>query len=192
MAIPIDRALIEGFVLAGGASSRFGSDKATAVFDGRPLLDRAIDAIRSLGLAAAIVGPGAARYGARADRCVTGERPGLGPAEGLRTALESCAAPWAVVLSVDMPLVDGAILRSLCAAAHPEDRAVCFLDSSGLRHPFPGLYRRELAERIAAQPAPLSLQRVLDAARARGIATAAFDPGGSFLLNVNRPEDLPS
>lgn len=193
MAIPIDPAMMEGFVLVGGTSSRFGSDKATALYRGRTLLDRATVAIRLLGLPTAIVGPQAERYRTQADRAVTGERPGLGPAEGLRAALEACAAPWAIVLSVDMPLVDPAILRVLCDAVHPEDAAACFLDAAGLRHPFPGLYRRELAGRIAAEPAPLPLQRLLDAVSARAIEVAPLRRyGDSFLLNVNRPDDLQS
>lgn len=190
MAIPVRREMIEGFVLVGGTSSRFGRDKARVLYRGRTLLDHALEAIRSLGLPVAIVGPQAERYRVRADRFVTDERPGFGPAEGLRAALEACAAPWALVLSVDMPLVDGATLRALCAATEAGDRAACFVDPSGLRHPFPGLYRSDLRAAFAGDYPPGSLQRLLDSCAARVLDAAEHAGSFAFLMNVNRPEDL--
>jgi molybdopterin-guanine dinucleotide biosynthesis protein A len=39
------RPVVSGLVLAGGRSSRFGSDKLNAAIDGRTLLERAVDAV---------------------------------------------------------------------------------------------------------------------------------------------------
>jgi molybdopterin-guanine dinucleotide biosynthesis protein A len=186
----IDTGTIQAFVLAGGASSRFGSDKALASWRGRPLLAWAIDAARSLGLSPAIVSPRVEAYRAHASAFITDERPDRGPSEGLRAALGVCPTEWALVLSVDMPRIDGRALRALCAAATAEDRAVCFVDPSGRRHPFPGLYRRAMKAMLDAQEAPVPLQRVLDDAPAKLVEVASIDPSGAILRNVNRREDL--
>lgn len=45
-----------GVVLAGGRSSRFGSDKAQALLGGRPLIEHALDALRPHCDAIAVVG----------------------------------------------------------------------------------------------------------------------------------------
>lgn len=72
-----------GAILAGGASTRFGSDKALALFAGKPLLQHAIDALAPQVDTLVIVGrdwPGFARVD---DLPVAG----LGPIGGLCGAL---------------------------------------------------------------------------------------------------------
>ena len=41
----VEPPLVSGIVLAGGRSSRFGSDKLVAPYEGVPLLDRAVAAL---------------------------------------------------------------------------------------------------------------------------------------------------
>jgi molybdopterin-guanine dinucleotide biosynthesis protein A len=74
---------ILGAVLAGGASRRFGSDKALAMLAGRPLIDHAIAALAEQ--CAAVVVCGRAHPGAESvpDR----PEPGQGPLGGLSGAL---------------------------------------------------------------------------------------------------------
>ncbi len=72
-----------GIVLAGGISSRFGSDKAAALIAGKSLLDHVCDALSPQVDALAIVGRDCA------DRLSIGDRPSpdLGPLGGLSGAL---------------------------------------------------------------------------------------------------------
>jgi molybdopterin-guanine dinucleotide biosynthesis protein A len=72
-----DRVL--GVVLAGGKSSRFGSDKALARIDGRTLLDRALAALEPQCQAVVVAG----RDDGLADR----PHGGMGPLGGLCAAL---------------------------------------------------------------------------------------------------------
>ena len=75
---------ILGAILAGGASSRFGSDKAAALFKGRALIDHVITALAPQVDALVVVGrdwPGLARID---DLPVAG----LGPLGGLAGALD--------------------------------------------------------------------------------------------------------
>ncbi len=193
---PAGKESIQGFVLAGGRSRRFGSDKAFAVFQGRTLLACALDALAALGVPAAIVAPDARRYAGICGSFVESERPGLGPVEGARASLDACARDWALILSVDMPGVDAALLGVLVEAAR-EDRAsrcFCFADSSGMRHPFPGLYNRAILDLWAPGRVPISsMQDLLDAASARSIGQRHAPPELDLdraLHNVNRPRDL--
>lgn len=184
---------MEGFVLAGGRSTRFGRDKALAAAGGVPLLARALETLRVLGLPARVVAADPGPYAGLGVGVVGSERPGLGPAEGLRAALEACATPWALVLGTDMPGVDPPCLETLVAALPPGDppahRAVCFGEESGRRHPLPGLYHRSLAGDLARLAGEIPLQRVLDEARARVLPVAPRDLA-RWLANVNTPADL--
>ncbi|WP_162935742.1 formate dehydrogenase accessory sulfurtransferase FdhD [Tsuneonella amylolytica] len=76
---------ILGAALAGGRSSRFGSDKAVALWRGRSLLDHTLEALRTTCADVVVCGPDADR------RCALAltDRPadGLGPLGGLCAAL---------------------------------------------------------------------------------------------------------
>lgn len=72
-----------GAVLAGGRSSRFGSDKALAVLDGQALLDHAPGALRPHCDALVLIG----REGGIADW----PRPDMGPLGGIAGALGHAA-----------------------------------------------------------------------------------------------------
>ncbi len=184
---------VEGFVLAGGRSSRFGTDKALAPITGRPLLARAVAALKALGLRPRVVASEPGPYNGFGVDVVSSERPGLGPAEGLRAAMEASATPWILLLGNDMPGVDPPLLRTLLAALPPEEppavRAVCFGEASGRRHPLPGLYHRSLAPLLAALPGEVPLQRVLDEAATRVLPAGAEETARS-LANINTPADL--
>lgn len=71
-----------GAVLAGGRSSRFGSDKALAMLDGRTLLDHAWGALAPHCDAVIVVGRG---------EIADWPRPGMGPLGGIAGALEHAA-----------------------------------------------------------------------------------------------------
>ncbi len=196
---------IEGFVLAGGQSSRFGSDKALAIRHGRSLLSHALKAIRGLGLDAWIVTPHAAAYGRYHARFVTDERPGRGPVEGVRVALHACTSPWALILSVDMPGVTAVSLRSLLEFAMrcegsgrrsvgkgSAPLASCFRDRLDRRHPFPGIYHRRLLDVLNCGKPVGSMQELL--ARAGAVTLGSTDIQQHIdiqqvLRNVNHPLD---
>jgi molybdopterin-guanine dinucleotide biosynthesis protein A len=183
----------EGFILAGGGSVRFGKDKALALYECRPLLDWSLEALHGVGAVPCIVTPQGADYRARPAAILSEEQEGLGPVEGVRVALERCRSRWAILLAVDMPRVDGRLLRALLSRAREADRAICLVDSAGRRHPFPGLYRPELAGLALLLRESGSMQRLLDQAPVRTLSAEDLPEIPDLdarLLNVNQPEDL--
>ena len=186
---------IEGFVLAGGRSSRFGSDKALAVRHGRSLLSGALEALRGLDLQPWIVTPESAAYGRYHARFVTNERPGRGPVEGVRAALHACTQPWALILGVDMPGVTTTALQPLLelVAREPEANACCFRDRTNRRHPFPGLYHHHLLKWLDGSWPILSMQQLLERAGAVTLGPEDIPQAIDLqrvLMNANRPADL--
>jgi molybdopterin-guanine dinucleotide biosynthesis protein A len=75
--------MILGAVLAGGQSSRFGSDKALAEIDGHTLLALAVDTLSGWCDHVVVVG----RAAAPAPTLPDWPRPGMGPLGGLAAAL---------------------------------------------------------------------------------------------------------
>ncbi|MCB2078344.1 MAG: molybdenum cofactor guanylyltransferase [Novosphingobium sp.] len=75
--------MILGAVLAGGQSSRFGSDKALAELNGRTLLVRAVDRLSGWCEHVVVIG----RETAPAPTLPDWPRPGMGPLGGIAAAL---------------------------------------------------------------------------------------------------------
>lgn len=173
--------MILGAVLAGGASTRFGSDKALAELDGHTLLMRAVDALDAQCDGVVVVG----REEAPAPTLPDWPRAGMGPLAGIAAALHHAAdAGYDAVLTcaVDsVGLADAALAELSPAPAYCEGQPVIglwpvsaspVLDAlleSDARHSM-----RAFAERIGARAVQLSAipdnintPADLDAARSR-------------------------
>lgn len=167
--------MILGAVLAGGRSSRFGSDKALAMWRGRPLIAHVVARLATVTDAVIVCGRDHAGFVSVPDRPMAG----LGPLGGLNAALHHAAATgFARVLtaSCDTPVLDDALLAALAAS---DDACL-----GGL--PVIGIWRSGHAAALDSHLAEANSRSV------RGFATRI----GAKLLdlpappNVNRPEDM--
>jgi molybdenum cofactor guanylyltransferase len=140
----------EGFVLAGGRSTRMGQDKALLSADGRSLLDLALDKLRALPLAGEprIV---AARSDLSAHAPVIADRrPGCGPLSGIEAALAASARPLNVFLPVDIPLLPPQFLLWMLQRAAITGALVTVPRINGLPQPLCAVYHRDLLDHLGA------------------------------------------
>jgi molybdenum cofactor guanylyltransferase len=106
-----------GVLLAGGAARRFrGMPKGLALVDGLRIADRALAALRPTTERQIIVAndPRAARW-FPGLRIVADAETGIGPLQGLRTALTYAEGAPVLVVAWDMPFVTAALLSLLRA-----------------------------------------------------------------------------
>lgn len=171
---------VAGVLLVGGASRRFGSPKALAVYEGETLAERAHRALAEAFDRVVVVGKAADRLDLPFP--VVDDGSGVrAPIVGVAAALREAGAELCVVLPTDMPRVTPALLRSLAAGADGVDAAV---PQTG---PLPGAYRRTalpvLEQRIAA--GELALYGAL-----AELETRVVECDEALLANVNEPADL--
>ena len=117
-------------VLAGGKSTRFGSDKASALLAGKPMLQWVLGAIEQVCgevIVVAAQGQGLPEVASSAPLRVVRDRyEAAGPLAGMVTAFEDSPAAVCLVVSCDAPLLAPDLLRHLverlggAAAACPE------------------------------------------------------------------------
>ena len=107
---------VSGFVLAGGASRRMGSNKALLSLGSERLVDRQIRLLRAICRSVAIVGP-PNTYAESEIHVYQDEIPGQGPLGGILTGLRRARTEFSLFLSCDMPLMDARFLRYLCERA---------------------------------------------------------------------------
>lgn len=121
-----DAAALAGAVLAGGASRRMGRDKALIELDGRPLVARAVAALREARADPVVVVGG----DAEAIRSLgldhrSDDWPGEGPLGGIITALRALASTAPVaVLACDLTDASPIAVRAVAGALGGADVAV--------------------------------------------------------------------
>ncbi|ARU16913.1 molybdenum cofactor guanylyltransferase [Croceicoccus marinus] len=166
---------ILGAIVAGGQARRFGSDKALALYQGKPLIGHAIDTLRPQVAALVLCGRGHAGIERIEDR----PEPGLGPMGGINAALHRAAASGlrgVLSVPVDVLPLPGDLVQRLGT-----DALACF-DQQFLVAFWPVELAAEIDDYVTRggrKPAEL-----LDRLGARRVA----DPPG--IANVNRPRDL--
>ena len=187
-----------GVVLAGGRSSRFGSEKAAALLDGKPLLLHAHAALAGACDAVAVSaepGSEAERLAAAVDLPVLQDAPGhpRGPLAGVAAGLAWAEAQGAEVLVLspcDTPRMGAASVERLLAALGPEDDVAAAVAGDRL-HALCAVLRvasmRSLAAVLDRGEHP-PLQTLW---RGMGLREVRFEDAAAF-TNVNRPEDLAS
>lgn len=109
-----------GVILAGGASRRFGRDKALATWRGKSLITHSADALQPF--VESIVVAGRACRAAGLTTIPDYPRPGLGPLGGIAGALrlaETMGYKGVLSIACDMPLVPAGILAKLASAERP-------------------------------------------------------------------------
>jgi molybdopterin-guanine dinucleotide biosynthesis protein A len=209
--LPGPRAVTEtdaaGFVLAGGRSSRMGTDKALVRLGGQPLMARAVRIFQDAGLVVSVAGGDSAL--ATFAPVVEDRQPGLGPLAGICAALASTSRRWAVFLPVDLPLLPASLAAYLLQQARITGSSVTLPSVNGFAQTFPVVLNRAtlpmlerelnsgqrgcfsafqaaaagLGEAAAVVPVELLLQ-------AGQIAHPSALPAVHWFLNLNTVENL--
>ncbi len=188
------QAEVYAFVLAGGKSSRMGTDKAFVVLDGRTLLARMLEVARALTSNVRVVGnPG--KFAAFAP-VIEDLFPGCGPLGGIHAALRSSPTDLNVILAVDVPFVSLALLQFLLTRAQNVPTSVVTLArANGGLQPLCGVYRRSFADvaEKALRDGRYKIDALFEWTRAQFIGedeleVAGFSP--RMFRNLNTPEEL--
>ncbi|MGB6975287.1 MAG: molybdenum cofactor guanylyltransferase [Terracidiphilus sp.] len=194
----------EGFVLAGGASSRMGRDKALVEVAGKPLVEHALAILREAGVTARIAGTRAELSGC----APVVEDGGGGPLAGVCAALGATKAELAVFLPVDMPLVPPSLVRSLLHHSRVTSAVVTVPSACGYAQTFPAVVRREAlgelkdsleggeggcfgafrqaAQRLNQRFAQIAVEELAQCGQAEHPLEVA---AACWLMNVNTPDE---
>jgi molybdenum cofactor guanylyltransferase len=135
---------VTAFVLAGGKSSRMGSDKAFLRFGDETLLSLALKATYAAAEEVRIVGD--AEKFAAFGPVVEDVYRDQGPLGGIHAALSSSATELNLMLAVDLPFVGAKLLKYLLSRAKESGAMVTVARAGGGLQPLCAVYRRGFAE----------------------------------------------
>lgn len=182
------------FILAGGRSTRMGMDKAFVVFEGRTLLARALDLLRSLTSDVRIVGD-PAKFASFAS-VVEDLFPGCGPLAGIHAALQSSETDLNLIVAVDIPFLSSVLLRYLLKRAADSDEAVVTAPRTARGwQPLCAIYRRNFAPiaEKALHAGTYKIDALFPEAGVQAVSELELQSAGfpaDIFSNLNTPDDL--
>jgi molybdenum cofactor guanylyltransferase len=180
----------EAFILAGGASSRMGTDKSQLLLEDQTFVERIAATVLTVTNTIRLVG------GSENSKLPTiaDVYPRWGALGGLHAALSACRSEWAIVVACDLPFVTSELFRSLAALRTNHD-AVVPLQPDGRPQPLAALYRADPCAQRATELIEAGRRRPLDLLQSVNTRFVAFaeianlDQAERFFVNINTPDD---
>lgn len=104
---------ISAMVLAGGRSSRMGTNKAMLPLGGISVIERLIIQLQEVANHIVITGGAFETFRHLGIENVPDIFPGKGPLSGIHAGLTACHSPWCLVVACDMPFVNQKVFQRL-------------------------------------------------------------------------------
>ena len=186
-------------ILAGGKSSRFGTDKAFIPFGRGSLIEHIIEQLEPHFTEIIISAKEPAKYNHINRPICTDLLEGAGPMGGIHAGLKLSANPYLFVTACDMPYPSGEIIAHLktellnTQPGREPDAVV--LGRDGFIEPFHGMYSQTLIPGIeeSVESGITAIYTFLRKMNTRIIDDSVIDslcPDNSLFLNINKKEDL--
>ena len=181
---------LQAFILAGGASSRMGTDKSLLPIEGQTFTERIVETLLTLTDSVSVVG----RRSDSSLASVADVYPQWGALGGLHAALTACKREWAIVVACDLPFVTAEFF-SFLAEKRMDHEAVVPVQADERPQPLAALYRVDPCRQRATELIEAGRRRPLDlleAVKTRWVSFAEIrnlDQAQRFFVNINTPSD---
>ncbi len=182
-----------GVILAGGKSSRYGTNKAFAEMQGARLIDRVAQAMASVFPRLILVTNTPHEYAYLKIPMFEDHIKGLGPIGGLYTGLDMMPDPAGFFVACDMPFINPDLVLRMISMGTDYDAVVPKVD--WMIEPLHALYAKSCLPFIKAaiKAGEYQIFKIYERIRVRYVGEdeiKAFDPEFKTFFNVNRPEEL--
>lgn len=185
---------ITGVILAGGQSSRFGSNKALAMWRNKFLVQHVSDVLASVFNDILLSTNSPDQFVFLKLPTVADRFQNMGPLAGIHAALNHSLKPWIFVVGCDMPAITPDLIFCLCGYANNEFDAVIPWLKSG-PEPLCGLYHKTALAKIELQLTnrKAQMQELLGKLTVRKVNETELQKvsgGLQVFSNINRAQDL--
>lgn len=185
----VDKKNITGIILAGGKSSRMGSDKGLLTVNGKMFVERVIDAMKPIVNDIIIIISNNQKYNQFGYQRVADRIKDSGPLAGLYSGLHHSKTEYNLVLSCDIPMITTEVLKKLIDTDY-ENYDVVQIQSEHKTMPLIALYNKQCADKCLQllQQGEKRLRVAVSQLNAKTILIESeLD---KFVRNVNTKEDL--
>lgn len=180
-------------ILAGGKSSRIGTDKAFIKINGIPIIKRQLKQLKKLFKKIIVVTNTPDKYRFKSVKVVSDIVADGGPLGGIYSGLVASKATYNFVLACDMPFINPSLIKFMLDTRDNYD--IVIPKVSEKFHTLFGLYSKAclpvMEERL--KKSDLRLRSIFPKLRVRLLFKEdieKFDPYLLSLVNINTPDDL--
>ncbi|SNR16289.1 molybdenum cofactor guanylyltransferase [Tenacibaculum jejuense] len=179
---------ITGIVLAGGKSSRMGTDKSKIVFNGKTFIEHSISALECI-TSDIIIISNTSDHDTFSYERIPDEIQNFGPVAGIYSGLKAIKTEYAIILSCDIPLINSYVLNKLVHAIDNEFDIIQF-EYQDKATPLIALYHKNCLSRFehAINHKIHRLQSVVNTCNPKNILLSEKD--AIYIRNINTIEDL--
>jgi len=172
------------YILAEGKSSRMGTDKGLVKIKGKEMVAHCIDNVKPLHRETILISSNLA-YEKFGLPIISDTKKNKGPAQGIITALENSPTEKNVIMSCDMPLINGGVIRKLVEQMK-QSEIVCF--EQKFLYPFPAYYSKAILLKWKKEVAHgnKKMQQLIKQFDYKTLRIEDLE----LFLNVNTPADL--
>lgn len=180
-------------IMAGGKSSRMGTDKSFVLVNGRPLIEGVIEAVAGLGTETLLITNKPDAYAQFNLPMVGDVYPDHGSLGGIFTAVHAAAHPHTLVVACDMPWLNRPLLEYMISLRQTADIIVPRWEK--YPEPLHAIYSKACLDPIEAKlkAQQLKITGFFGQVDVRFVAREEierFDRNGRSFANINSPEDL--
>ncbi len=184
---------VAGVILAGGKSSRFGSNKALALHQGDALIQGISRRLAGLFPETLLITNTPEEYGFLGWPMAKDLYPDCGPLAGIHAALRTVSQPRIFVCGCDMPLINPDLIRFLCALEGDHDIVLPWLHEGP--EPLYAVYSKKALPIIEEQlgKKQYKIGMVFEKLRIRKVAAEEIlqiVPDLTTFQNINHQHDL--
>ena len=184
------------YILTGGKSSRFGTDKALIKLGGKPIIQIIADELKKIFQIVTLVTDRPGDYSFLSLESVADTYTAGGPLAGIHTALKHSVAERNFIISCDMPLINSEIIKYIIE--YPTDKNIVIPFADGRKQYLCAIYNKctlKNAEALLeATKNDLRSASPYDLIMACGYELIDFDAQDIYdkkcFFNLNSPEDL--
>lgn len=138
----IDKKNITGIILAGGKSSRMGSDKGFLMLNNKPFVQYSMDALKPL-VSEIIIVSDNSDYDVFGLKRINDMTKNAGPLAGICSGLEASTTDYNLILSCDIPLINSKILQKLIDNIDDTSQIIQ-IESNGKSMPLIAIYKKDV------------------------------------------------
>ena len=185
---------VTGFILLGGKSSRYGSNKAFVEIEGVRLVDRVARVMKSIFHRIVLLTNTPEEYAYLQMPMVEDLIKGLGPMGGIYTGLMTLPGEVGFFVACDMPFLSESLIRHMVDVRDDFDVVVPRMD--WMLEPLHALYSKKSLPviREAIRQDQHQILKCFAELRVRYIdeeELRLWDPKLRSFFNINKPQDLP-
>lgn len=174
-------------ILAGGKSSRMGTDKALLKYKGKTFVQIIYDNLKYI-CSDVIISSNNSEVKIEGVKTVEDEFKNIGPMGGLYTCLKHSKTDYSFVVSVDTPFISAKLLSKI--ASQSGGYEVTVVEENKKVHPLIGVYHKSVITLLKSEIAAEKYKIMQMIKKTKHQIISVNDRYKNELFNINSPDDF--